>query len=189
MPIYQSNAKLCFNHCIHIDFYVQNSPEAMKDNLGAAANIIHVLLNVSNRRNIQCIRRNTYKHPRWGFMYWLDLEGKEGTQSFGIARGFSLRLPSSQLCAAVVNFILLYPADSSAVPVSSPVSAHALSDLEESQATPPAGATLLPSLQSSDQFSPNSRPVESTCRCNRQLAIVRLQGMEQGGNPKAQTGF
>ncbi|CCO36687.1 hypothetical protein BN14_10829 [Rhizoctonia solani AG-1 IB] len=53
MPVYQSNAKLSFNHCIHIDFYVQNSPEPMKDNLGSAANIIHVLLNATNRRNIR----------------------------------------------------------------------------------------------------------------------------------------
>jgi hypothetical protein len=53
MPVYQSNAKLPFNHCMDINFYVQNGPEAMNDSLGSAANIIHILLNASNRRNIQ----------------------------------------------------------------------------------------------------------------------------------------
>ncbi|CCO34999.1 hypothetical protein BN14_09112 [Rhizoctonia solani AG-1 IB] len=165
MPVYQSNAELSFNHCIHIDFYVQNGPEAMKENLGSAANIIHVLLNASNRRNIWHVRCNTYKHPRWGFMYWLDPKGKEGPQLLTFAqwhhKGF-LTLPpvistahsAAELHAAIVNFVLLYPANSSTVPVSSPVSAHAPSDSEESLATPPAGATLLPSLQS----SPNSPP-------------------------------
>ncbi|CCO38224.1 hypothetical protein BN14_12392 [Rhizoctonia solani AG-1 IB] len=90
MPIYQSNAKLPFNHCMDVNFYVQNSPEAMKDNLSSAANIIHVLL------NIQQVRRNTYQHPGWGFMYWLDPEGVEGPQTLygvcvyccGIAKAF-----------------------------------------------------------------------------------------------------
>ncbi|CEL53111.1 hypothetical protein RSOLAG1IB_11243 [Rhizoctonia solani AG-1 IB] len=50
MPVYQSNAELSFNHCMHIDFYVQNGPEAMKDNLSGAANIIHVLLNTSQQQ-------------------------------------------------------------------------------------------------------------------------------------------
>ncbi|CEL54233.1 hypothetical protein RSOLAG1IB_11631 [Rhizoctonia solani AG-1 IB] len=64
-----------------INFYVQNSLEAMKDKLGSAANISHVLLYASSRHNIWCVRRNTYKHPRWGFMYWLDPKAKEGPQS------------------------------------------------------------------------------------------------------------
>ncbi|CEL55455.1 hypothetical protein RSOLAG1IB_01467 [Rhizoctonia solani AG-1 IB] len=59
MPVYQSNAKLSFNHCINVNFCVQNCPEAMKDNLGSAASIIHVLLNARNRRNIQRVRCNT----------------------------------------------------------------------------------------------------------------------------------
>ncbi|CCO31585.1 hypothetical protein RSOLAG1IB_10846 [Rhizoctonia solani AG-1 IB] len=185
MPVYQSNAEPSFNHCIHVDFYLQDGPEAMKDNLGSAANIIHVLLNASNRRNIRRIRRNTYKHPRWGFMYWLDPKGKEGPQLlYGVRvycwwhflastpiafqdfaqwhrQGFltpppviSTALSATELCAVIVNLALLYPANSSTVPVSSPVSANALSDLEESLATPPAGATLLPSLQ----LSANSPP-------------------------------
>ncbi|CCO38110.1 hypothetical protein BN14_12275 [Rhizoctonia solani AG-1 IB] len=187
MPVYQSNAELSVNHCIHVDFYVQNGPEAMKDNLGSAANIIHVLLNASNRRNIRRVRRNTYKHPRWGFMYWLDPEGEEGPQSlYGVRvyrwwhflastpiafqdfaqwhrQGFltpppviSTSLSATELRAAIVNLVLLYPADPSAVPVSSPASAHALSDSEESLATPPAGTTLLPSLQ----LSANSPPAQ-----------------------------
>ncbi|CCO34913.1 hypothetical protein BN14_09023 [Rhizoctonia solani AG-1 IB] len=81
MPVYQSNAELPFNHCMDVNFYVQNSPEAMKDNLSSIANIIHVLLNASNRRNVRRVRRNTYKHPRWGYMYWLDPMGVEGPQS------------------------------------------------------------------------------------------------------------
>ncbi|CCO35680.1 hypothetical protein RSOLAG1IB_07947 [Rhizoctonia solani AG-1 IB] len=81
MPVYQSNAKLTFNHCMDVNYYVQNGPEAMKDNLSSIANIIHILLNTSNGWNLQRIRRNTYKHPRWGFMYWLDPKGKEGSQS------------------------------------------------------------------------------------------------------------
>ncbi|CCO36689.1 hypothetical protein RSOLAG1IB_11277 [Rhizoctonia solani AG-1 IB] len=81
MPVYQSNAKLLFNHCMDIDFYVQNGPEAMKDNLSSTANIIHILLNASNRHNVRQVRHNTYKHPRWGFIYWLDPKGKEGPQS------------------------------------------------------------------------------------------------------------
>ncbi|CCO38209.1 hypothetical protein BN14_12376 [Rhizoctonia solani AG-1 IB] len=96
MPVYQSNAELPFNHCMDVDFYVQNGPEAMKDNLSSPANIIHVLLNASNRRNVRRVRRNTYKHPRWGFMYWLDPEGVEGPQTLygvriyrcGIAKAF-----------------------------------------------------------------------------------------------------
>ncbi|CCO34417.1 hypothetical protein BN14_08515 [Rhizoctonia solani AG-1 IB] len=178
MPVYQSNTKLSFNHCIHIYLYVQNSPEAMKDNLSGATNIIHVLLNASNR----C---NTYKHPRWGFMYWLGPKGKEGPQSlYGVCvycwwhflasiciafqdfvqwhcQGFltlphiiSAALSAAELRAAVINFVLLYPADPATVPVSSPASAHAVSDLEESLATPPAGATLLPSVQSSANSPP-----------------------------------
>ncbi|CCO32314.1 hypothetical protein BN14_06371 [Rhizoctonia solani AG-1 IB] len=157
----------------------------MKDNLGSAANIIHVLLNASNRRNIRRVRCNTYKQPRWGFMYWLDPKGKEGPQSLYGVRVYrwwhflasspiafqdfaqwhrqwfltppgvsSAVLSAAELHAAVVNFVLLYPADSSTVPVSSPASAHALSDLEESLATPPAGATLLPSPQSSANSPP-----------------------------------
>ncbi|CCO34445.1 Retrotransposable element Tf2 155 kDa protein type 1 [Rhizoctonia solani AG-1 IB] len=70
--------------------------QAMKDNLSSAANIIHVLLSASNRRNVRRVRRNTYKHPRWGFMYWLDPEGVEGPQTLygvrvyccGIAKAF-----------------------------------------------------------------------------------------------------
>ncbi|CCO38219.1 hypothetical protein BN14_12386 [Rhizoctonia solani AG-1 IB] len=96
MPVYQSNAELPFNHCMDVDFYVQNSPEAMKDNLSSAANIIHILLNASNRRNVRRVRRNTYKHPRWGFMYWLDPKSVEGPQTLygvcvyrcGIAKAF-----------------------------------------------------------------------------------------------------
>ncbi|CCO35896.1 hypothetical protein BN14_10017 [Rhizoctonia solani AG-1 IB] len=189
----------------------------MKDNLSGAANIIHVLLNSSNRRNIWHVRRNTYKHPRWGFMYWLDTKGKEGPQLLYICKpGFTLdtleglcfqRKPSpsrvkpslqmygvhvycwwhflastaiafqdfaqwhcqgfltlppiisaallaTELCAAVLNFVLLYPTISSTAPVSSPASPHALSNLEESLAMPPAGATLLPSLQSSANSPP-----------------------------------
>jgi hypothetical protein len=61
MPFYKSNAKLPFDHCMDIDFYVQNGPEAMKDNLSSAANIIHILLNTSNTPPT--------KHPRWGLMY------------------------------------------------------------------------------------------------------------------------
>ncbi|CCO38059.1 hypothetical protein BN14_12222 [Rhizoctonia solani AG-1 IB] len=185
MPICQSNTKLSFNHCMHIDFYVQNSPEAMKDNLSGAANIIHVLLNASNRHNIPHVRHNTHKHLRWGFMYWLDPKGKEGPQLlYGVrvycwwhflastpiafqdfaqwhCQGFltlppviSAVLSAAELHAAVVNFVLLYPATSATVPVSSPVSTHAPSDLEESLATPPAGETLLPSLQSSTNSPP-----------------------------------
>ncbi|CCO35679.1 hypothetical protein BN14_09797 [Rhizoctonia solani AG-1 IB] len=135
----------------------------MKDNLSSAANIIHVLLKASNRCNIQCIRLNTYKHPRWGFMYWLDPKGKEGPQLFygWHCQGFltlphviSAALSATELCAAFLNFVLLYPANSSTVPVSSPVSANALSNLEESLARPAAGATLLPSLQSSANSPP-----------------------------------
>ncbi|CCO36105.1 hypothetical protein RSOLAG1IB_11636 [Rhizoctonia solani AG-1 IB] len=81
MPVYQSNAKLPFNHCMDVNFYVQNSPEAVRDNLSSAANIIYIILNTSNKRNVRRVRCNTYKHPRWGFMYWLDLEGKEGPQT------------------------------------------------------------------------------------------------------------
>ncbi|CCO35675.1 hypothetical protein BN14_09793 [Rhizoctonia solani AG-1 IB] len=93
MPVYQSKAKLSFNHCMDVDFYTQCGPEAMKDNLSSADNIIHVLLNARNRRNIQSIRCNTYKHPRWGFIYWLNLKGKEGpslcTMSMSITGGTS----------------------------------------------------------------------------------------------------
>jgi hypothetical protein len=81
MPVYQSNTKLPFNHCMDIDFYVQNGSEAMKDNLSSAAKIIHILLNSSNTCNVWHIRLNTYKHPRWEFMCWLDCKGEEGPQS------------------------------------------------------------------------------------------------------------
>ncbi|CCO32325.1 hypothetical protein RSOLAG1IB_10969 [Rhizoctonia solani AG-1 IB] len=185
MPVYQSNPELSFNHCIHIDFYVQNGPEAMKDNLSGAANIIHILLKASNRHNTWRVRRNTYKHPRWGFMYWLDPKGKEGPQLlYGVCvycwwhilastplafqdfaqwhcQGFltlppviSAALSAAELHAAVVNFVLLYPANSSTVPVSSPASAHVLSNLEGSLVMPPAGVTLLPSLQPSANSTP-----------------------------------
>ncbi|CCO31696.1 hypothetical protein BN14_05745 [Rhizoctonia solani AG-1 IB] len=143
MPVYQSNAEISFNHCIHVDFYVQNSPEAMKDNLSGTANIIHVLLNASNRRNI-CTPIAFQDFAQWHCQGFLTLPPV-----------ISAALSAAKLRAAVVNFVLLYPADSSTVPVSSPVSAYALSDSEESLATPPAGATLLPSLQSSANYCRN----------------------------------
>ncbi|CCO36688.1 hypothetical protein BN14_10830 [Rhizoctonia solani AG-1 IB] len=68
----------------------------------------------------------------------------------------SAALSAAELRAAIVNFVLLYPTNPCTVPVSSPASAHALSDLEESLATPPAGTTLLPSLQ----LSANSPPAQ-----------------------------
>ncbi|CCO38086.1 hypothetical protein BN14_12251 [Rhizoctonia solani AG-1 IB] len=150
MPVYQSNTKLSFNHCIHVDFHVQNGPEAMKDNLGSAANIIHVLLNTSNRRNIRRIRRNTYKHPRWGFMYWLDPEASTPIAFQGFAQWhrqglltlsqvISTALSAAELRAAIVNLVLLYPADPSTVPVSNS----------------PAITSIV------RQFCPISRPVEA----------------------------
>ncbi|CCO37112.1 hypothetical protein BN14_11263 [Rhizoctonia solani AG-1 IB] len=166
MPVYQSNAKLPFNHCMDVDFYVQNSPEAMKDNLSSAANIIHVLLNASNRYNVQHMRRNTYKHPRWGFMSWLDPMGKEGPQSlYGVCtycwwyflpstpiafqdfaqwhcQGFltpppvvSAPLSAQELHAAVLSFVLLYPANMPPVLASSPPSSNTLSNSDKSPAT------------------------------------------------------
>ncbi|CCO33414.1 hypothetical protein BN14_07489 [Rhizoctonia solani AG-1 IB] len=63
MPFYQSNAELSFNFGIDVNFDVQNSPEARKDNLSSVANIIHVLLNASNMRNIWHIRHNANKYP------------------------------------------------------------------------------------------------------------------------------
>ncbi|CCO34998.1 hypothetical protein BN14_09111 [Rhizoctonia solani AG-1 IB] len=157
MPVYQSNAKLSFNHCIHVDFYVQNGPEAMKDNLGSAASFIHILLNASNRRNIRRIRRNTYKHPRWGFITPIAFQDFAQWHRQGfltLPPVISAALSATELHAAIVNLVLLYPADPSTVPVSSPASTPALSDSEESLATLPAGATLLPSLQ----LSVNSPP-------------------------------
>jgi selenocysteine lyase/cysteine desulfurase len=52
IPVYQSNVKLFFNYYIDVNSYAQNSPEAMKDNLSSATNIIHNLLNASNRPNV-----------------------------------------------------------------------------------------------------------------------------------------
>ncbi|CEL54025.1 hypothetical protein RSOLAG1IB_11557 [Rhizoctonia solani AG-1 IB] len=66
----------------------------------------------------------------------------------------SAALSAAELHATVLNFVLLYPANSSTAPVSSPASANVLSNLEESLATLPAGATLLPSLQSSTNSPP-----------------------------------
>jgi hypothetical protein len=66
----------------------------------------------------------------------------------------SAALSATELCAAFLNFVLLYHANSSTVTVSSPVSVNALSNLEESLARPAAGATLLPSLQSSANSPP-----------------------------------
>ncbi|CCO34611.1 hypothetical protein BN14_08715 [Rhizoctonia solani AG-1 IB] len=120
-----------------VNTFVQNSLEAMKDNLSSAANIIHVLLNASNRCNIQHITRYTYKHCRWGFMYWLG------------PKVVSAPLSAQELHAAVLNFVLLYPANMSPVhlPASSPASFNTLSNSEESLATPSAETSALPSIQ------------------------------------------
>ncbi|CCO34444.1 hypothetical protein BN14_08542 [Rhizoctonia solani AG-1 IB] len=148
MPVSQSNAKLPFNHCMDVNFCAQNSPEAMKENLSSAANIIHVLLNASNRCNVW-----------WGFIYWLDPKGEEGPQSlYGVhvycrwhflastplafqdfaqwhCQGFltpppvvSAPLSAQKLHAAVLNFVLLYPANMPPVPASSHASSKTLSN-------------------------------------------------------------
>ncbi|CCO31586.1 hypothetical protein BN14_05632 [Rhizoctonia solani AG-1 IB] len=185
MPVYQSNAELLLNHCMDVNFYVQNGPEAMKDNLSSAANIIHVLLNASNRRNVRQVRRNTYKHPRWGFMYWLDPEGVECPQMlYGVCvyrwwhfmastplafqdfaqwhhQGFltpppvvSAPLSAQELHAAVLSFVLLYPADMPPVPASSPPSSNTSSNSDKSLAAPPAETSAPPSSQSANNPTP-----------------------------------
>jgi hypothetical protein len=160
----------------------------MKDNLSSTANIIHVLLNASNRRNVRRVRQNTYKHPRWGFMYWLDLEGQEGLQSlYGVRiycwwhflastplafqdfaqwhrQGFltpppvvSAPLSAQELHAAVLNFVLLYPADMPLVPASSPPSSNTLRNSDKSLATPSAKNICAATLSVRQQPYPASR--------------------------------
>ncbi|CCO37990.1 hypothetical protein BN14_12151 [Rhizoctonia solani AG-1 IB] len=79
----------------------------------------------------------------------------------------SAALSAAELGATVANFVLLYPANSSTVPVSSPASAHVLSDSEESLATPPCRSNSPAITSILRQFSPSSRPVASTYPCNR----------------------
>ncbi|CCO33467.1 hypothetical protein BN14_07545 [Rhizoctonia solani AG-1 IB] len=166
MPVYQSNAKLLFDHCMNVDFSVQNGPETMKDNLSSAANIIHFLLNASNR-------------------YWLDPKGKEGPQSLYSARahrwwhflastplafqdfaqwhcqGFLIPPPvvsappsTQELHAAVLNFVLLYLANMPPVPVSSPPSSNTLSNSDKSLAMPSAETLALPPFQCANSPTP-----------------------------------
>ncbi|CCO33411.1 Retrotransposable element Tf2 155 kDa protein type 3 [Rhizoctonia solani AG-1 IB] len=114
MPVYQSKAKLSFNHCMDVDFYTQYGPEAMKDNLSSADNIIHVLLNASNRRNIrQGGAQSLYNVHGYHWWHFLGLLTPPPI--------VSALLSAAELHAAVLNFVLLYPADSLTVPVSSPI--------------------------------------------------------------------
>ncbi|GAB1528000.1 hypothetical protein RhiTH_011189 [Rhizoctonia solani] len=72
-----------------------NSPEEMRSHLDSSANIIHALMSASSCNKVRLFKRNVYKHPKWGFLYWLYPRGEEGPDT----------LYGKQ------NLILLYPAD------------------------------------------------------------------------------
>jgi hypothetical protein len=66
----------------------------------------------------------------------------------------SAPLSAQELHAAVLNFVLLYPANMSPVPASSPPSSNTLSNSDKSLATPSAETSALPSFQSANSPSP-----------------------------------
>ncbi|GAB1528008.1 hypothetical protein RhiTH_011197 [Rhizoctonia solani] len=72
-----------------------NSPEEMRSHLDSSANIILALMSASSHNKVRFFKCNVYKHPKWGFLYWLNPRGEQGP----------VTLYGKQ------NLILLYPAD------------------------------------------------------------------------------
>ncbi|CCO34033.1 hypothetical protein BN14_08125 [Rhizoctonia solani AG-1 IB] len=145
MPIYQSNAELSFNHCMDVNFYVQNSPEAMKDNLSSAANFIHILLNASNRRNVRAWRvpkRSMAFASIAGGTSWPAHLLHSRTLRSGIAKAFYLRPLWCLLLYQLKNCMQLSP------------TSNTFSNSDESLATPPAETSVLPSFQSANSPTP-----------------------------------
>ncbi|KAF8694173.1 hypothetical protein RHS03_08219, partial [Rhizoctonia solani] len=55
-----------------------NNPEEMRAHLDSSANIIYALMSASSCNKVRFFKRNVYKHPKWGFLYWLNPRGEEG---------------------------------------------------------------------------------------------------------------
>ncbi|QRW16915.1 Retrotransposable element Tf2 protein [Rhizoctonia solani] len=78
MPTFSSINALAYDPCLNIDCYIMNGPEEMRAHLDSSANIIHALMSASSCNKVRFFKRNVYKHPKWGFLYWLDPRGEEG---------------------------------------------------------------------------------------------------------------
>ncbi|QRW20510.1 hypothetical protein RhiXN_05499 [Rhizoctonia solani] len=88
MPIFNSINALAYNPCLNIVCYIMNSPEEMRAHLESSANIIHALISASSCNKVRFFKCNVYKHPKWGFLYWLDPRGEEGPDTLYEKRAY-----------------------------------------------------------------------------------------------------
>ena len=61
----------------NVDFYTFNGPEGLLGNLASSANIFYSLMSAKSHSNVVLYRRNVFRHPSWGFMFWLGKNGQD----------------------------------------------------------------------------------------------------------------